>query len=353
MSSPVETLLGYYTQMSLAHASIVVASIFGLFSILKIISNHKSHSKTILIVVYIILLIFGSYETGRYRFYSDRAKRIAISEFGAEEWWKEWEFVKPVITIIFDYSWLFYFGFGLFALAGVVYDELRNLLAKLMPKDSLKLRKLVLSSLVIFIFLIAFFGVGYILGFGNGFNDGFNNGRTAIIAKVAHHESVSLNLSSSDVILELKQMFPEKLNYTQLLAWESSRLNYIEGTIENRHTNPIEILEDGLGRCGEFSILYVSICLANDIPARLVTGLVVDHAWAEVNPSKDNKTWIHVEPTDSCVRIQKGEKSIYDNPATVNNPSLYKAKNFQMVFAFQVTVERQVIIIDRTSFYTS
>lgn len=201
---------------------------------------------------------------------------------------------------------------------------------------------MVKGILLISVVMIAFF-IGY--------NFGHIYGRNVVISKIAHHEDVSLELSSSEVIICFEQHFPVKLNYTQLLEWESSRINYTRESIE-RHTNPIEILNYGLGRCGEFSILYVSICLANDIPARLVIDLVVDHVWAEVNPSKDGKTWVHVEPTDSCARTQKG-RSIYDIPATVNNPSYYKKKSFQMVFAFQVTEERQVLIIDRTSFYST
>lgn len=348
--------------MSLTHASIVVASIFGLFSILRIISDPRrsSTSKKILAIVYIILLGFGAYETIRYKFYSDRAKSIAIAEFGAEEWWKEFEFIKRLITPLFDYSWACYIILGLIAFVGG-YDEfrswIRNSIVKLKelrkwtwkeeekPKHSLKYIKLVLISSIVLILLIASFIVGH--------DRGFIDGRTAVVAKVTHHESVSLNLTSTNIITKLEQMFPEKLNYTQLLNWESRRLNYTEGPIE-RHTNPIEILEYGLGRCGEFSILYVSICLANNVPARLVTDAIVDHVWAEVNPSNDTKTWIHIDPTESCVRISSG-KSIYGEPATVNNPLLYAKywhSNLQMVIAFQVNMERQVLIINRTSFYT-
>lgn len=216
--------------------------------------------------------------------------------------------------------------------------QLKNELVSKLSSVRVMIKVIMLISLV----LTAFF-IGFCFGHFRGRND--------VISKIAHHEDVSLELSSSEILTQLKQDFPEKLNYTQLLVWESTKLNY---TLKRRiYTNPIDIKNYGRGACGEFSILYVAVCLANNIPARLVTDLVVDHVWAEVNPLKDGKTWIHVEPTDSCVRIQKAEKSIYDTPATANNPSLYSQKNFQMVFAFQVTEERQVLIIDRTSFYKS
>jgi hypothetical protein len=356
-SETLRALLSYYTQMSLSHASIVVASIFGLFSILRIISDPRrtSKSKYILGLVYLVLLGLGVYSTIRYKFYSDRAKSIAINSFGAEEWPQDplWHLLGLVLIPLFDYGWAAYFTIGILAFVGVCDDFrhwIRNRIAKLIPRDCKKLTKLVLLSATALILMIATFSAGYIIGS----NYAFSIGRTEVTAKIRYHENVALNLSSNDVIAKLKQMFTKKLNYTQLLTWESARLNYTEGAIE-RHTDPIAILDYGLGRCGEFSILYASICLANGIPARLVTDAVVDHVWTEVNPSIDGKTWIHVDPTQSCVRILSGE-SIYREPATVNNTSFYVEEwhsDFQMVIAFQVTAQRQVLVVDRTSVYVS
>ena len=122
------------------------------------------------------------------------------------------------------------------------------------------------------------------------------------------------------------------------------------------HTNPLELLENVKGACGEFSIVYVATCLANDIPARLlVTGYVingvVNHTWAEVNPSKDGKTWIHVDPTDCVVGVQLGHS--IDEMKCYNNPSMYSKKNYELVLAFEPTPDGQTIITDRTDFYTS
>lgn len=153
--------------------------------------------------------------------------------------------------------------------------------------------------------------------------------------------------------MNLSTMFPQKLNYTDLLYWESRRLNYTENRIW--HADPIEILNYGKGACGEFSILYISICLANDIPARLVITAylipnVVDHSWAEVNPLKDGKTWIHVEVTDACYSI-KTTGSL--NPLTINNTSYYKNQHYRMLFAYQLDADRNVTITDRTAVYSS
>lgn len=183
---------------------------------------------------------------------------------------------------------------------------------------------------------------------------GFNIGKNSVIEKIDHLRNVSLELSSDEVMIALGDMFPEKLNYTQLLTWQSSRLNYTD-SLSQRNTNPLKIIDFGIGRCGEFAILYTAICLANAIPARYVSDLVVDHAWTEINPSKDGETWIHVDPTECCTRITSGI-SIYQEPATVNHPLLYSnywGSDFKMIFAFQVTEGKEVLIVERTALYTN
>jgi hypothetical protein len=200
--------------------------------------------------------------------------------------------------------------------------------------------------------IIAIVLVSLILGMFYWLNYQYNKGQISVVEYIAYNESVVLNLSSNVIMMNLAKTFPQKLNYTSLLYWESDRLNYTENRVF--HADPIEILNYGKGACGEFSILYVAICLANDVPARLVmTGYVVpnvvDHSWAEVNPSKDSKTWIHVEVTDACYSIQTTHIL---NPSTVNNTSYYKNQHYKMVLAYQVDADRQVIIVDRTVVYS-
>jgi len=202
-------------------------------------------------------------------------------------------------------------------------------------------------------FVIVLILVIGVAGVFSGWMCGFNDGKKDVVSNIVSYENIMLNLSSPKTLSDIKHYFTSRLNYTELLVWESSRLNYT--TRREVHTGPIEILNYGRGGCGELSILYVSICLANDIPARLVVPEpfipgVIDHAWAEVNPSKDNQKWIHVEVTDSCVRIQQGG-SIYGNPPTVDNPLLYRHREYPMVLAFQITDQREILIVDRTSVY--
>lgn len=141
-------------------------------------------------------------------------------------------------------------------------------------------------------------------------------------------------MAKSDYIVQLKDYCIlslddpiDGLNYTELLAWERRHLTYygIEFSFE-RHNMPIDILtpvsilqsingvntvvkNDTAGRCGEFSLLYTGLCLANGIQVRLIvdqsnmknyskTGGAGDHMWNEV---LDNGTWTHVDPTENRI----------------------------------------------------
>jgi len=131
----------------------------------------------------------------------------------------------------------------------------------------------------------------------------------------------------------------EGLNYSELLEWEHKWLRYTEGYLKQpRPELPIPIIERGLGRCGEFALLYTGLCLANNIEVRLVIDCSVktdnrstaDHVWNEVYV--DGK-WIHVDPTEN----------------KIDQPDLYAVKwnkNVNRVYA--ITVDE---IIDVTDTY--
>ena len=66
--------------------------------------------------------------------------------------------------------------------------------------------------------------------------------------------------------------------------------------------------------CGGFNMLFVSLCLANDIPARIVSGFWLDgikndmHAWAEFQV--EDGRWIPVDPSvEQMVRQGRTHKS--------------------------------------------
>ena len=184
----------------------------------------------------------------------------------------------------------------------------------------------------------------------------YDQGQVTVIDKMSEKEIWMLNLSSDENLTKLRaQFFPERLNYTELLVWESQRLNFTENRVF--HYDPLEIVDSTKGACGEFTILYVAACLANNISARILMPAqfipnIIDHAWAEVNPSNDGKTWIQVDSSDSCVAVQKGTSVNDLMGITINNTMKYSGSNYKMVLAFQVTQDRQIIIIDRTDIYS-
>ena len=181
----------------------------------------------------------------------------------------------------------------------------------------------------------------------------FDSGQLFVANHIREKVSIVANLSSSEIQSKMKEYFPEKMNYTELFTWQSTKMNYSQN--RDYHTDPLEILDYGKGACLEYAVVYVASCLVNDIPARLLgSGYVipgqVDHAWAEVNPSRDGKTWIHIEPADCAVSIQNG-KSVSELKC-FNNPSMHYNKHIELVLAFEPTPDGGVIIRDRTEYYS-
>lgn len=95
--------------------------------------------------------------------------------------------------------------------------------------------------------------------------------------------------------LNLKDSIENK-NWTELLKWESKHLRYYDYYLAIRPEEPIAILttnlgSDGiaLGRCGEFALLFTGLCLANNVPIRLV----VDCSVTTLETYKDS--WLTIE----------------------------------------------------------
>jgi hypothetical protein len=235
------------------------------------------------------------------------------------------------------------FIFGTFLEFWQIRKGIRNLLV--LDK---RFKTVLASFLVVAILVITSLIVGFL-----SYSEGFSAGQKDVVANINFNEDLMINLSSSDCQTYLRGLFPTKQNYTQLLDWESKNLNYTTAAI-TRYNDPRQIISYQLGRCGEFSILYTSICIANDIPARIVSPAiviagVVDHVWVEVNPSKDGTSWISVDPTNACTRIQLGI-SIFETSSTVDNPSAFKGK-YTMILAYETNIDNQTFVVDRTSYY--
>lgn len=114
-----------------------------------------------------------------------------------------------------------------------------------------------------------------------------------------HYLEIMDNLNSSETKLNMASQLDRKYNFTDLFAWEHSKLTFTSD-LQSWFEDPIEILQSGKGICVQFSIVYVSACLALGIPSRLVvatnaTTWQTIHVWAEVNL---NNSWVHVDPSD-------------------------------------------------------
>jgi len=133
------------------------------------------------------------------------------------------------------------------------------------------------------------------------------------------YRELSRRLAERSVLSELRSMFSRRYTLSELLDWMHDRLGFHKGNIR-RHNDPREILAYGKGRCGEFSILFTSLCLAHNYKARLALDMS-DHVWTEVWDKKSQR-WVHIDPT---------EKKIDD-------PLMYERdwkKNLKEVYAFE------------------
>jgi len=114
-----------------------------------------------------------------------------------------------------------------------------------------------------------------------------------------HYLGIMRNLNSGETKAEIASQLDPSYNQTDLFGWEQSRLTFAQDPT-GWHEDPIEILNSGKGICVQFSIVYVSSCLALGYPSRLVVATDTAswnsiHVWAE---DYYDGSWIHVDPSD-------------------------------------------------------
>jgi hypothetical protein len=112
------------------------------------------------------------------------------------------------------------------------------------------------------------------------------------------YQQLSIDLADPVLLCQLKSKFDRPYSLKELLEWMHERVKFDKGKIE-RHNDPREILIYGRGRCGEFSILFTSLCLAHGYRARLILDMS-DHVWTEVWDAAQ-KRWIHIDPSEKRV----------------------------------------------------
>ncbi len=112
------------------------------------------------------------------------------------------------------------------------------------------------------------------------------------------YREISEKLSDASLLDELWSLFDKRCALSELLDWMHERVKFDKGKIE-RHNDPLEILAYGRGRCGEFSILFTSLCLAHNYRARLILDMS-DHVWTEIW-NEQQKRWVHIDPSEKRI----------------------------------------------------
>jgi hypothetical protein len=118
-----------------------------------------------------------------------------------------------------------------------------------------------------------------------------------------HYLEIMKNLNSSETKSKIASQLDPSYNQTDLFVWEQSRLTFTQNPT-GWFEDPTKILNSGKGICVQFSIVYVSACLALNYPSRLVvaadtTSWNFIHVWVE-DYFEDyfNGSWVHVDPSD-------------------------------------------------------
>lgn len=150
-------------------------------------------------------------------------------------------------------------------------------------------------------------------------------------AAIAKYQEISKQLADPSKLFELRKIFDRTYTLSELLEWLHSKLQWSKGPIV-RHTDPLTILKYGKGRCGEYSILYTTLCLAHGYRARIVLDMT-DHVWTEIYDTDKNR-WIHIDPSEKRIDDPKmyerdwkktlTEIYAFENGKLVNVTSSYK-----------------------------
>ena len=103
-----------------------------------------------------------------------------------------------------------------------------------------------------------------------------------------------------------------------LFKWESAYVKFKEGPLYNRSTDPRDILKNGWGKCGEFSILYAAACLSVGYNVSLINvvngGFYFDtqHAFNEIQ--FQNGSWAQLDASDfTPTSLVFNNTSVYTN----------------------------------------
>jgi hypothetical protein len=132
----------------------------------------------------------------------------------------------------------------------------------------------------------------------------------AFIAFTNHYLDLMKNLNSTQTKTQMSAQLNPNYNQTDLFAWQKTKMTFAQDTT-GWYENPLQILNSKDGICVQWSVVYVSACLALGYQSRFVIAVNTAswsfiHTWAE---DYHNGAWVHVDPSD----------------AVWNNPSRYQS----------------------------
>lgn len=140
---------------------------------------------------------------------------------------------------------------------------------------------------------------------------------------VDNYLQISIQLANPQTLEQLHRLFDRRYSLEELLEWVHARLKFSKGDIV-RHSDPLEILAYGQGRCSEFSVLFTALCLAHNYRARLILDMS-DHVWTEVwNPRQ--KRWVHVDPSEKKI----DDPEMYERDWKKDLKEIYALENGQV-----------------------
>jgi hypothetical protein len=157
----------------------------------------------------------------------------------------------------------------------------------------------------------------------SGHNNGIASSNPKIVEK---YRTISINIANPPELKQLRSLFERRYSLQELLNWMHDRLKFAKGDII-RHNDPLEILDYGKGRCGEFSILFTALCLAHNYQARIILDLS-DHVWTEVWDD-EQKRWVHVDPSER--KIDDPEMYVRDWKKTLKEIYAFENGNVENV----------------------
>ncbi len=142
-----------------------------------------------------------------------------------------------------------------------------------------------------------------------------------------HYLSIMKDLNSSETRSQLASSLNPSYNQTDLFTWQQSKMTFVQDST-GFFEDPFQILDTGKGICVQWSIVYVSACLALGYQSRLVVAADTAswsfiHVWAE---DYYNGTWVHVDPSDK----------VWNNPLRYQSWPWGRAIGSQVkIFAFE------------------